>query len=46
MATDARPTIRVGIAGLGGAARQMVPALLKHPNVAVVAAAADAEVVS
>jgi len=36
----ANPTIiRLGIAGLGGAARQMIPAALKHPGVEIVAAA-------
>jgi phthalate 4,5-cis-dihydrodiol dehydrogenase len=34
------PTIiKLGIAGLGGAARQMIPAALKHPGVEIVAAA-------
>jgi phthalate 4,5-cis-dihydrodiol dehydrogenase len=32
-------TIRIGIAGLGGAARQMIPAMVKHPGVEIVAAA-------
>lgn len=31
--------IKLGIAGLGGAARQMIPAALKHPGVEIVAAA-------
>jgi phthalate 4,5-cis-dihydrodiol dehydrogenase len=32
-------TVRLGIAGLGGAARQMIPAADKHPGVEIVAAA-------
>ncbi len=35
----AAPTLRIGVIGLGRAAAQMLPSLLAHPHVAVVAAA-------
>lgn len=36
---SASPTIKLGIAGLGGAARQMIPAAQKHPRIEIIAAA-------
>jgi phthalate 4,5-cis-dihydrodiol dehydrogenase len=39
MAMQEQQTLRLGIVGLGGAARQMIPALVKHPHVAIAAAA-------
>lgn len=33
------PTMRLGIIGLGGAAKQMVPSFLSHPHVTITAAA-------
>ena len=39
MATQEQQTLRLGIAGLGGAARQMIPAAIKHPHVEIAAAA-------
>jgi len=39
MRSGARPTLRVGIAGLGQAGSAIVPAMLRHPHAAVTAVA-------
>ena len=39
MSNRADQLVKIGIVGLGGGARQMIPAITKHPNMQIVAAA-------